>query len=124
MVPLIALLAVFGILFAVNRFFLKGRLTLSFIGRVAMAAMLVITGTAHFTSTSLMVETMPEFIPFKKETVYLTGVLELLAAIGLLVPRVSKVAAVCLMIFFIAVLPANIVGSLKQVSLGGMENGA
>ncbi len=78
MTPLIFLLAAFILLFAVNKFFLKNRLSLSLVGRAALAVMLTVTGIAHFTSTDLMIEMMPDFLPYKRETVYLTGILELL----------------------------------------------
>jgi uncharacterized membrane protein len=124
MAPLIVLLVSFGILFIINRFLLKDRWSLSLLGRISLALMLFLTGTAHFTQTDLMVEMMPEFMPLKRETVYFTGVIEFLAAVGLVIDKTSKPAAILLIIFFLAVLPANIVGSLKQVNLGGMENGA
>lgn len=123
MTPLLFLLTVFGLLFGINKFLLQDKLSLSFIGRVSLAIMLIVTGIAHFTRTDLMVEMMPEFLPLKKEIVYMTGILELLAVIGLLVGRLSRITAILLIIFFVAVLPANIVGSIKQVNLGGMENG-
>ncbi len=124
MAPLLVLVVVFGILLAVKKLLLKERLSLSFAGRAAMAAMLVITGIAHFTSTNLMIELMPGFLPAKREIVYFTGICELLAVFGLLWNKTAKLTAVLLIIFFIAILPANIIGSLKQVQLGGMENGA
>jgi uncharacterized membrane protein len=86
--------------------------------------MLIATGIAHFTNTNEMIQMMPDFLPLKRETVYLTGVLELLAVIGLLIARTSKLTSVLLIIFFIAVLPANIAGSLKKVNFGGMEIGS
>jgi uncharacterized membrane protein len=124
MIPLVVLLTAFAVLFGANRFLLHKRLELSFIGRAALAVTLIVTGSAHFTSTDVMVEMMPEFMPWKRETVYLTGVIEFLAVIGLLVNRLSRLTAVLLIIFFVAILPANIVGSLKQLNFGGMENGA
>jgi uncharacterized membrane protein len=124
MTPLIFLLVTFGLLYAINKFFLTEALTLSFIGRASLAVMLIVTGISHFTSTDLMIEMMPEFMPLKREIVYFTGVCELLAVVGLLWNKISKLTAVMLIIFFIAILPANIVGSMKQVQLGGMENGA
>lgn len=123
MAPLIFLLASFGIFFLADRFIFGGRLGLGFAGRAAMAVMLLVTGISHFTSTDLMVETMPDFIPAKREMVYFTGVCELLAVPGLIWPRTAKFTAGALILFFIAVLPANIIGSLKQVQLGGMEYG-
>jgi uncharacterized membrane protein len=123
MAPLIFLLVTFGVLYLVNRYALKGRLSISFIGRVAMSVMLVVTGIAHFTNTAGMVEMMPDFMPAKREIVYLTGVIELLAAVGLLVDRASRLVAILLIVFFICILPANIAGSLKSVQFGGMEYG-
>ncbi len=124
MTPLIILLVSFGLIFVINKFLLGGKLSLSFVGRVSLAIMLLATGIAHFTSTDVMVEMLPEFLPLKREIIYLTGVLELSAAIGLLIDKTAKLTSVLLIIFFIAILPANIIGSLKQVSLGGMEIGA
>jgi uncharacterized membrane protein len=123
MAPLIFLLVTFGLLFAVNKFFLGEKLSLSLIGRAALAVMLIVTGISHFTSTDLMVEMMPDFLPAKREIVYFTGICELLAVFGLLWDKTSKLTAAMLIIFFIAILPANIIGSIKQVNLGGMENG-
>jgi len=124
MAPLIFLLGSFVLFFLVNKFLLGGRFSISFVGRTALAVMLVVTGLSHFTSTDLMVAMMPDMMPMKREIVYLTGVLELLAVAGLLIERTSKLTAVMLIIFFLSILPANIAGSLKQVPLGGMENGA
>ena len=124
MTPLIILLISFGLIFVINKFLLGEKLSLSFVGRLSLALMLLATGIAHFTSTDVMIEMLPEFLPLKREIIYLTGVLELSAAIGLLIGKTAKLASVLLIIFFIAILPANIIGSLKQVNLGGMENGA
>ena len=123
MAPLIILLVAFGLMFAVNKFLLKEKFSLSLIGRISMALMLIATGIAHFTSTDLMIEMMPEFLPAKREIVYFTGICELLAVIGLLWNRTAKLTSVMLIIFFLAILPANIVGSIKEVQLGGMEYG-
>ena len=58
---------------------------------------------------------MPDFMPAKRELVYFTGVCELLAVVGLLWDKTAKLTAVLLIIFFIAILPANVIGSLKEV---------
>ena len=123
MAPLIFLLGSFGALYLVNRFLLGRRLSVSFIGRFAMAVMLLVTGISHFTNTASMVEMMPEFLPAQRELVYFTGVCELLAVAGLLWNRTAWLASVLLIVFFVLVLPANIAGSLKSVQFGGMEYG-
>ena len=124
MAPLIVLLVSFGIVFLIDRFILHRRLGLGFIGRLSMAVMLIVTGIAHFTNTAEMIEMMPDLLPAKREIVYFTGICELLAVVGLLWDKTAKLTAVLLMIFFLAVLPANIAGSLKAVNFGGMEYGA
>ena len=123
MAPLIFLLASFAVFYLVNRYVLKNHIHISVIGRAAMAVMLIVTGISHFTSTDLMVASMPDLVPAKPELVYFTGICELLAVVGLLWDRTAKITSILLIIFFIAVLPANVAGSLKQVPLGGMEYG-
>jgi uncharacterized membrane protein len=123
MAPLIVLLTTFAALYALNKFLFNRRLSTSLIGRISMSAMLLLTGIAHFTSTDLMVEMMPDIVPLKREMVYFTGVCELAAAVGLLWNKTARLASILLIIFFIAVLPANIAGSIKQVNMGGMEYG-
>jgi len=96
---------------------------MSFAGRAAMALMLIVTGISHFTNTAEMIAMMPDLVPAKREMVYFTGVCELLAVPGLLWNRTARLTSVVLIVFFLAVLPANVIGSLKQVPLGGMEYG-
>jgi uncharacterized membrane protein len=123
MAPLIFLLGTFAVLYLVNRFFLGRRLSLSLIGRASMAVMLIVTGVSHFTNTQTMIDMMPDLMPAKREMIYFTGVCELLAVVGLLWNKTSRLASILLIIFFVLVLPANIVGSLKSVQIGGMEYG-
>ena len=88
-----------------------------------MAIMLLFTGLSHFYKTEEMVQMMPDFLPEKAGLVYLTGVLEVLGAVGLLFKRSAKWASILLILFFLAVLPTNIIGAFRRVPLGGMENG-
>ncbi len=123
MEPLIFLIATFGLLFLANRFLLKGRLSLSFIGRAAMAVMLAVTGVTHFTHTDWMIGMMPHFMPAKRELVYLTGVCELLAVTGLLWDRFSRLTSIMLIIFFVLILPANIAERLQASNVDDLEFG-
>ena len=123
MTPLIFLLVSFTVAFLLNKFILKHKWSISFIGRISLAIMLIVTGMAHFFKTDLMVDMLPEIVPFKIQMVYFTGIVEIAAAFGLLISKLSRLTSILLIVFFIAILPANIVGSMKQVGLGGMENG-
>jgi uncharacterized membrane protein len=122
MAPLIILFISFLILLAFKSF-LKKQFSVSQAGRLAMGIMLVFTGATHFIKTQEMVQMMPDFLPYKVFFVYLTGALEIGAAVALLYQRWAKFTSVALIIFFVLILPANIIGALKRVELGGMENG-
>ena len=82
-----------------------------------MAVMLIFTAVAHFVFTKGMSMMLPDFIPFKTELVYLTGVVEVVVAIALLVPRFQVPAAWFLIVFFILLLPANIYSAVKHVDI-------
>jgi uncharacterized membrane protein len=123
MSTLIVLILSFIILWAVNTYGIKSYFSISQMGRISLAIMLLFTGSAHFYKTGEMVQMMPEFLPLKTELVYFTGILEIIGAIGLIKQRTATLASIALILFFLAVLPANVVGSMKRVQLGGMENG-
>jgi uncharacterized membrane protein len=102
MVPFVLLIAVFG-----------GLRLLPLVGlappalrtararmRVALAAMFLLTGVTHFTA--------PEFLPLRLEAVYVSGVAELAGAIGLLIPRLRRLAGLGLAAMLVVVFPANV----------------
>lgn len=106
-----------------NLLFFKKELSVSYMGRSAMGIMPIFTALAHFNQTQYMIEMLPDFIPYKKVTVYFTGIVEFLAAIGLILNKTVKITTYLLILFYLLILPANIVGSIKQVNLGGMDRG-
>ncbi len=86
----------------------------------ALAVMLLFTASAHFTSTKEdLIKMVPSQLPFPRQLVFVTGLLEILGAIGLLIPQVRPAAGICLALLFVALLPANIHAALNQVPLRG-----
>jgi uncharacterized membrane protein len=86
----------------------------------ALAVLFFFTAIAHFGPMSAEVEKMlPRWVPKPKTTVFVTGVLEILGAIGLIIPETRRLAAICLIIFLIAVFPANVHAAKSEVKLGG-----
>lgn len=114
MKPLIILLSVFAVSLLTTKF-VRGNFELALSGRIAMSTMLVFTAVAHFAFTRGMAMMLPDFIPFKTETVYLTGIIEIAAAIGLFIPSFRFVTGWLLIAFFILLLPANIYASIKHI---------
>ena len=62
-----------------------------------------------------MAKMIPSFIPLKKELVFITGILEILADFALILPQFRYFAGVFLILFFIAILPANIYASIQHL---------
>src|SRR5688500_15379642 len=65
-------------------------------------------GIAHFTSPGFFVAIVPPYVPFPKAVVYISGIFELLGAIGVCLPRWRKHAGVGLMVLTLCVTPANV----------------
>ena len=114
MKPLIVLLVSFVIALIVTRL-IVGDFNVALSGRIAMASMLAFTAIGHFAFTKGMVMMIPDFIPFKKALVYFTGVIELLAAAGLLISSYQVLTAWLLIVFFIVLLPANINAAIRHI---------
>jgi uncharacterized membrane protein len=83
--------------------------------RIGLSAMLLFTALGHFLFTEGMAMMIPDFLPFKKELVYFTGLIEIMAAIGLHVPQFRLVTAWLLILFFVLIIPANIKASMEQI---------
>ena len=77
---------------------------------VGLAAMFVLTGVAHFVQPlrNDMIAIVPPRLPAPALLVTITGVLELLGAVGLLIPATRVAAAVCLFLLMVAMFPANV----------------
>ncbi len=67
-----------------------------------------IGGIAHFAATGLEMRIVPPWLPEPRLLVLVSGVFELLGAIGVLIPRTRQAAGYGLMLLTIAVTPANI----------------
>ena len=114
MKPLIVLVFVFVLsLFAIK--IINGNYDYKLAAQIAMSAMLLFTSIAHFAFTKGMTMMLPAFIPFKKQIVYVTGIMEIAAAVCLLIPSTQVIAAWFLIAFFIALLPANINAAIRHI---------
>ncbi|MCV7441559.1 DoxX family protein [Mycobacterium paraense] len=80
---------------------------------VGLAAMFLLTGFSHFAPPLRrdLIAIVPPRLPAPGYLVTLTGLLELLGAVGLLVPATRVAAAVCLLVLMLAMFPANVYAS-------------
>jgi uncharacterized membrane protein len=114
MKPLIVLLSAFSISLLII-YVLQGIFDFTLAGRISMSSMLAFTAVGHFAFTKGMSMMIPPFVPFKTKIVYLTGIIEIIAAVGLLIPDFKILTAWLLIVFFILILPANIYAGIKHV---------
>jgi uncharacterized membrane protein len=89
--------------------------------RVGLALMFALTASAHFVGRRKadLVAMVPPGLPRPGLLVSITGVLELLGAIGLLVPMTTRIAAICLALLLIVLFPANVHAARHGVRLAG-----
>lgn len=77
-----------------------------------LAGIFIGSGILHFTSTSTYERLMPPALPFPRELVLVSGVIEAALGVLLLIPKTRKFAAWALIPTLIAIFPANIYGAL------------
>lgn len=88
---------------------------LSLAAQIGISVMFLFTAMGHFMLTEGMALMIPKIIPFKKQIVYITGIVEIMGAFALLFPKLTRPTAWFLIVFLIIMLPANIYGAIHQV---------
>ncbi|AZA84202.1 hypothetical protein C1637_04980 [Chryseobacterium lactis] len=88
-----------------------------FSGNLGMAVFIIFTGFSHFKFQKGMAMMIPDFMPGKMFWVYATGVLEIAAGIGLMIPSIREMTAILLIIFYLLVFIANINSSRKNINI-------
>lgn len=77
-------------------------------GLAAVFLWFLLGGIAHFVFTDLEASIVPPWVPWPRETVLVSGALELVGAIGLLFERTRRLAGWGLFALTVAVTPANV----------------
>jgi uncharacterized membrane protein len=89
-------------------------------GLLAVAIMFLFTGVTHFTDMKHDYAAMlPGFAPMKVSIIYLTGALQILGAVGLLIPRTRRLAGICLALLLVAMFPGNVYAALNDIEFRG-----
>lgn len=73
-----------------------------------MAVLFLVSGTIHLLHPDIYESIVPDVLPAHRALVLLSGVAELLCAIGLLVPRTRRRAGLVSAALLLAVFPANV----------------
>ncbi|MFT7129111.1 MAG: putative membrane protein [Gammaproteobacteria bacterium] len=65
-------------------------------------------GVQHFTNVEVFMSIMPPWLGWHLALVYISGVFEILGAIGILIPRLRQLSGNCLIALVICVTPVNV----------------
>jgi uncharacterized membrane protein len=122
MVPFLVLLVVFALCRA------SGWMGVAFFGewqhclRVALAAMFLLTASAHWGAKRAdLVRMVPPVFSRPELWVTLTGVAEIAGALGLLFSATLKAASIGLTLLLVAIFPANVRAAREHLTIGGRE---
>jgi uncharacterized membrane protein len=87
----------------------------------ALATMFLFTASSHFVARTRkdLIAMVPAVFPKPALLVSLTGFLEGLGAVGLLIPATRGLAGLCLALLLVALLPANVSAARRGVPMRG-----
>ncbi len=88
--------------------------------RTALGLMFFLTASAHWGKRRRdLIRMVPPIFPRPDLLVTVTGLLEILGAIGLLIPSTAEAAGICLALLLIALFPANIRAAREKLTIAG-----
>jgi len=90
--------------------------------RVILAVCMVVAGVLHFAQPDPFIRIVPGFLPAPATLVYLSGAIEMLLGVGLLVPATRQFSASGLVVLFIAVYPANLNMAINHIKIAGIPD--
>lgn len=90
--------------------------------RIALSALFLFAGAAHFTHTRGFERIVPPMLPAARTLVYVSGIFEILGALGILVPATRTVAGWGLVALLVAVFPANIYMAQAGIKFGNFPS--
>jgi uncharacterized membrane protein len=73
-----------------------------------VAAFFVSAGVGHFTNEAFFVRIVPPWLPYPLLMVQVSGIAEIAGGLGVLIPRLRRLAGWGLLALLVAVYPANI----------------
>jgi uncharacterized membrane protein len=88
--------------------------------RISLAAMFLLTASAHWGRRRAdLIRMIPPRFPRPALLVSITGVLEILGAIGLVIPPIAPFAGLALALFLMAAFPANVHAARERLTIAG-----
>jgi uncharacterized membrane protein len=122
MVPFVVLIALFLLLSILGYFQLPVSYGWWTSLRLALSGMFLFTASAHWGKRRPdLIRMVPTGFPRPDLLVTITGILEILGAVGLMLPAVARYAALGLFFMLLAVFPANVYAARKRLAIAGRQ---
>ena len=90
--------------------------------RGILAVCMIVAGILHFAADEPFIKIVPAFLPFPAMIVYISGIIEILLGIGLIIPQSRVLSAWGLVLLFVAVYPANLNMAFNHIKLDGIPD--
>lgn len=120
MAPFIVLVTLYVVLSILGHFHLPVAFGWWTSLRLALAGMFLLTASAHWGKRRAdLIRMVPPAFPRPDLLVTFTGILEILGAVGLMLPQVAPYAALGLSLMLLAIFPANIHAARKRLTIAG-----
>ena len=81
----------------------------------------MIIGILHFKHESRFRKIVPDYLPFRKSAVIISGLIEMIFGLLLIMSRPSQYLKKVINVFLLAVLPENIYMARKKLPLGDKQ---
>jgi uncharacterized membrane protein len=90
--------------------------------RAGLCLMFLLTASAHWGKRRPdLIRMVPPGFPRPDRIVTASGLLEILGAIGLLVPGAARAACLCLALLLVAMFPANVYAARQHLTIAGQR---
>jgi len=90
---------------------------------IGVTLLLVMTASAHFTSTQEMALMLPGWVPMREAVIFATGIWEVALALLIAAPKLARITGLVVTLTLVAFLPANIYAAWNSVEFNGNEIG-
>ena len=91
--------------------------------RGILAVCMVVAGLSHFIFPVPYIKIVPDLLPYPGALVYISGFVEIIGGVCLLIPAVSQITAWGFILLFIAVYPANINMAVNHIQIANIPTG-
>ena len=91
--------------------------------RWLLATFYMVAGCIHLLHPDAFLPIVPDWVPFSRAVVLVTGVCEIAGAVGLITTRFRRIAGVMLAVYAVCVFPANIKHALEGIHVPPVPDG-